>query len=220
MAKASDRKIAANRANAKKSSGPKTPRGRSISSRNARRHGMTAPPEYSPAEEQDVEKLAWALCNSVGPDKELIAKARVLAQETAFHAKLVKLRLHHLNAMLETARCERADVREKAVTMVEHTIGGDIEDLARLFLSAFRRFELDDLYLNRSARRMKRAMEEFRRSYGDLPFARHEEFVIGKAFDAALARGFDGGTGKPKKLRAPRRPALTIPRQKTSGRKS
>ena len=38
----SDRKIAANRANAAKSTGPKTPRGKRNSSRNGIRHGLLA----------------------------------------------------------------------------------------------------------------------------------------------------------------------------------
>ena len=38
----SDKKLAANRANSKKSTGPKTPRGKAIASQNALEHGLTA----------------------------------------------------------------------------------------------------------------------------------------------------------------------------------
>jgi len=55
---ASEKQIAANRANAKKSTGPRTPAGRAKSSRNAYRHGLSVPMQPEP---QAVEALAKAI---------------------------------------------------------------------------------------------------------------------------------------------------------------
>jgi hypothetical protein len=54
----SDRKIKANRANARASTGPKTARGRSRAARNAFRHGLTLPVCSDPALGEEVEALA------------------------------------------------------------------------------------------------------------------------------------------------------------------
>src|SRR5436190_7797606 len=60
----SDRKIAANRANAKKSTGPRSVAGREASRRNARRHGLAIAVRNDPAFEDDVETLAKAISQS------------------------------------------------------------------------------------------------------------------------------------------------------------
>jgi hypothetical protein len=62
----SDRQIAANRNNAKKSTGPRSEAGREASRRNARRHGLAIAIGADPAFHDDVEKLAKALSLSSG----------------------------------------------------------------------------------------------------------------------------------------------------------
>jgi hypothetical protein len=52
------RKIGANRANARASTGPKTAEGRARSTRNARRHGLSLPVLADPGSSQEVEELA------------------------------------------------------------------------------------------------------------------------------------------------------------------
>ena len=54
----SDRKIKANRANAKVSTGPKTHRGRARSAKNAFRHGLSVPSESDQALCEEVQALA------------------------------------------------------------------------------------------------------------------------------------------------------------------
>jgi hypothetical protein len=54
----SDRKIKANRANARASTGPKTARGRARAARNARRHGLNLPVCSDAALSEEVEALA------------------------------------------------------------------------------------------------------------------------------------------------------------------
>jgi hypothetical protein len=57
----SERQIAANRRNAKKSSGPRTADGKARSRRNSLRHGLSVTSGMIPAFEQDVVVLARAL---------------------------------------------------------------------------------------------------------------------------------------------------------------
>jgi hypothetical protein len=57
----SDRKITANRNNAKKSTGPRSKAGREASRRNARRHGLAIDIGADPAFHEDIEKLATVL---------------------------------------------------------------------------------------------------------------------------------------------------------------
>jgi hypothetical protein len=81
---ASEKQIAANRANALKSTGPRTAAGRATSSRNAYRHGLSLP--MAPDSEL-VESLAGALANeTAGEDQPEAARedqleaARALAE--------------------------------------------------------------------------------------------------------------------------------------------
>jgi hypothetical protein len=61
----SDRKIKANRANARASTGPKTSHGRARAGRNALRHGLSQPVCSDPALSEEVEALAREIA---GPD--------------------------------------------------------------------------------------------------------------------------------------------------------
>jgi hypothetical protein len=63
---ASARQIAANRKNAKRSTGPRSQAGREASRRNALRHGLAIAVEADPAFQDDIEKLAKALSLSCG----------------------------------------------------------------------------------------------------------------------------------------------------------
>jgi hypothetical protein len=62
----SDRPIAANRKNAKKSTGPRSEAGRKASRRNARRHGLAIAIETDPAFHDQIERLAKVLSPSGG----------------------------------------------------------------------------------------------------------------------------------------------------------
>jgi hypothetical protein len=67
----SDKKIAANRMNGKKSSGPKTLRGKLQSSRNAWRHGLAAATKADPTSSTAVERMAKAICGDENADPDL-----------------------------------------------------------------------------------------------------------------------------------------------------
>jgi hypothetical protein len=67
---ASDRRIKANRANARKSTGPRSPAGKKRASRNALRHGLTAVLQLGPSEEATVDALANLFADAVLPVSE------------------------------------------------------------------------------------------------------------------------------------------------------
>ncbi len=73
---ASKRQIAANRRNAKKSTGPRSKAGREASRRNARRHGLAIAIETDPAFHDEIEKLAKALSLSQKVDEHARDAAR------------------------------------------------------------------------------------------------------------------------------------------------
>jgi hypothetical protein len=65
----SERKIAANRRNSQKSSGPRTAAGKAIASHNALRHGLAALPHSRPELSPEIARLAKAIC---GDDNDLL----------------------------------------------------------------------------------------------------------------------------------------------------
>jgi hypothetical protein len=94
MPMASERQIAANRNNAKKSTGPRSEAGRAASHRNARRHGLAIDIGTDPAFHDDIEKLANMLSFSIG-----IQKVSEHAREAA-GAELDLLRIRKIRAWL------------------------------------------------------------------------------------------------------------------------
>ena len=85
---ASEKQIAANRANAKKSTGPKTAAGRSKSSRNALRHGLSAPLRLDPVTSVKAAAIAQALARD-GASEEQLAAAAEYAEA---HLELLRIR--------------------------------------------------------------------------------------------------------------------------------
>ncbi len=73
---ASERQIAANRTNAKKSTGPRSKAGRQASRRNARRHGLAIAIETDPAFQDEIEMLAQHLSQSQNVDEHAREAAR------------------------------------------------------------------------------------------------------------------------------------------------
>jgi hypothetical protein len=73
---ATERQIAANRANARRSTGPKTLAGKMSSSRNAYRHGLSCP---LPLDPEKVDAIALALAGD-SVDEERLAEASEVAR--------------------------------------------------------------------------------------------------------------------------------------------
>jgi hypothetical protein len=74
----SDRKIKANRENARASTGPKTVHGRAHAARNALRHALTLPVHSDPFLSQEVERLAHEIAGT-----HVSAETRELARRVA-----------------------------------------------------------------------------------------------------------------------------------------
>jgi hypothetical protein len=89
---ASERQIAANRRNAKKSSGPRSADGKARSRRNALRHGLSIASRAIPAYKKDVMLLARAL----SPGGAVIEDAALIAAE----AEIDLLRIRKYRAAL------------------------------------------------------------------------------------------------------------------------
>ena len=68
---ATDKQIAANRANCKRSTGPKTAAGQSKSSRNAFRHGLSLPLSADPQTQANIEALAEAVAGDSATAEQL-----------------------------------------------------------------------------------------------------------------------------------------------------
>jgi hypothetical protein len=90
---ASERQIAANRRNAKKSTGPRSADGKARSSRNALRHGLSIASRVHPAFQNNVMLLARAL----SPASEDIGDAAL----TAADAEIDLLRTRRHRALIE-----------------------------------------------------------------------------------------------------------------------
>jgi hypothetical protein len=101
---ATEKQIAANRSNSKRSTGPKTAMGRSKSSRNAFRHGLSRPMTLDSSE---VDSIALVLEEA---DIRQVGTAKQLAQ-----AQLELLRVRgirrDLMASLDVERCGREDLK-------------------------------------------------------------------------------------------------------------
>jgi|RhiMetdeSRZDD1v2_1073273.scaffolds.fasta_scaffold07499_2 hypothetical protein len=83
----SETKIASNRRNAKKSTGPKTTRGKSRASANAWRHGWAVVKRNDSTLSLDVERMATAIC-SQGATAALYHQAVIIAECQIFLHKL------------------------------------------------------------------------------------------------------------------------------------
>ena len=92
---ASERKIAANRLNAKKSTGPKTWLGRARSSHNARRHGLSLSVSADVRYSVEIEKLARKIV-SVSKNRPTIELARQVAEA---ETDLVRIRQARLSLL-------------------------------------------------------------------------------------------------------------------------
>lgn len=76
----SDKKIAANQINAKKSTGPTSLRGKLQSSQNAWRHGLAAATNPEPTVSTDVKRMANAICGDQHADPDLYDLAVTIAR--------------------------------------------------------------------------------------------------------------------------------------------
>jgi len=89
----SERKIAANRSNAKKSTGPRSDAGRQVSRRNALRHGLAIDIRTDPAYSEDIEQLAKILSHARGR-QNVSDNARDAAEAVLDLSRIRKIRAY------------------------------------------------------------------------------------------------------------------------------
>ena len=93
------RRIVANRANARASTGPQTSGGKARTSRNARRHGLSVPITSDPVLAVEVEELARRLVGDL-EDAEIAAPARAFAEAEVDVARGKRVRLERIRHLL------------------------------------------------------------------------------------------------------------------------
>jgi hypothetical protein len=97
--------VGANRANARKSTGPRTRAGKTRTSRNARRHGLSVAIDHDPALSAEVDELVRHLVDgAMGAD--IIAQAHAFAEAAIDLARVQRARLELTRrVLLATGTC-------------------------------------------------------------------------------------------------------------------
>jgi hypothetical protein len=178
----SDKQLAANRANAAQSTGPRSPEGKSRSAQNARKHGFTAS-TFAVVRLEDLDEVASLRYDAIAVyqpvnSQELFAVERIaLAQQTLLRVE----RLH--NGLCTTFLNEALDGNGRPLMGITDKLVNDDNEITKaqnrnyLFAEGFHRlnkysnsFTLFLRYQAQSERLYRRAIEEFER----LKAFRHE----------------------------------------------
>jgi hypothetical protein len=95
----SAKKVVANRQNARKSTGPKTAKGKDRASRNAVRHGLETVSRHNPSVSAQIEHIAQAICSDAASPAQY-EQALIIAESEVvlLHVRLARV------AALERAR--------------------------------------------------------------------------------------------------------------------
>src|SRR5258708_3387712 len=105
---ASEKQIAANRANAKRSTGPKSALGKSKSSRNAVRHGLSRPLPFD-ASSAEAQAIAHALIANGADDQQHSAATELAAAQL----ELLRIRVERgrMLASIDPASSDAAELK-------------------------------------------------------------------------------------------------------------
>jgi hypothetical protein len=124
----SERKIRANRANARASTGPKTAEGRTRSARNAFRHALSMPIYSDAALSEEAQALAREIAGTAA-NAEMQELARRVA-EAQIDLRRVRYARHQLLswALSSPDYEDRANVREK-LAVLRHLLRDDAPDV-------------------------------------------------------------------------------------------
>jgi len=131
----SDRKIRANRANARASTGRKTTQGRIHSGRNALRHGLSRPVHSNQGLFEEIETLAREIA---GPDAspEVHKLARLIAEAQIDLGRVRHARHQLLSQALRDPNYDvREETRVKLAAMMRHLLRANVTDVPLAALS-------------------------------------------------------------------------------------
>ena len=170
----SEKQLAANRANAARSTGPRTPQGKARSAQNARKHGFTAS-NFAVVRLEDLDAVAHLKADLVDlyrpvNSQELFAIERIaLAQQALLRAAALE------TGLFTTCLNEAIDPRGDPLVLMSQELTGDLEVtraqnrqycLAEGFHRLARQANTWSLFLRYQAqaeRHYRRAVEEFER---------------------------------------------------------
>ena len=123
----SERKIRANRANARASTGPKSRQGRARAARNALRHGLNLPVCADPALAEEVEALTHEIAGS-----DASAEIRELARQVA-EAQIDLRRVRYARQQLLSRNLSDPDYRSRFRSRAQGRADNKVLDLLRRF---------------------------------------------------------------------------------------
>ena len=141
----SDRLISSNRANARASTGPKTKAGKTRSSRNALRHGLSLPVWQDPTLAPQADAIAGRIAGP-GASAERMERARQIG---AAQVDLVRIRVRRRELIEGLLRDPEYESQSTVELRVSAAIDDKSKELARL-----------DRYERRAISRRKRAIRD------------------------------------------------------------
>jgi len=136
LKKTSERKIRANRANARASTGPKTAHGRANSARNALRHALSLPISSNPLFSEAVEALAREIAGA-DADAEMQELARRVAEAEIDLRRVREARRQLLSEALSNPYYDSAASVSEKLKLIIHLLDDDAPDLPIESLTAY-----------------------------------------------------------------------------------
>jgi hypothetical protein len=152
------RQVEANRANARKSTGPRTPQGKARASRSARRHGLSIPVLADSGLSKDVEDLARMVVGYSSNARQL-EPARSFAEAQVDLARIRQFRHELLSSGLDDVKSGGA--HEDRPAAASSDMKGGAEKFIVNLSNQIRTLKRLDRYERRALSRRKSATREF-----------------------------------------------------------
>jgi hypothetical protein len=165
----SEKQVAANRRNARKSRGPKTPAGKAVASRNALRHGLASISCRNPAFAPQIEGIARAICPDTS-NPSLFEQALIIGETTCVLGRVCAERIARMERLLDatpspppTATAPEKDRVKRELTTVSRGEREAMHLAMHLHLGTPGVAGIDplDRYERRALSRRNRAVQKF-----------------------------------------------------------